>query len=164
ECERVLAAGGRLFATFFLLNDTSRALMADGKAGLTFLDVDERLAILDESLPEEAVAYDDEWVFETLRANGLELIGLHPGSWAGSARTAFASNTRPATRRTTSPTCTRQPARRSRATSPGSGSGTVRCCRRRRRRTSTSSCGSRRWRSSRRGGPSASRSRTSAHT
>jgi SAM-dependent methyltransferase len=83
ECERVLAPGGRLFATFFLLNDTSRALMAEGEAGLTFLDVDERLAILDESLPEEAVAYDDEWVFETLRGNGLELIGLHPGSWSG---------------------------------------------------------------------------------
>jgi SAM-dependent methyltransferase len=83
ECERVLAPGGRLLATFFLLNDTSRALMAEGKAGLQFLDVDERLAILDESLPEEAVAYDDEWVFETLRVNGLELVGLHPGSWSG---------------------------------------------------------------------------------
>jgi hypothetical protein len=79
----VLAPGGRLLATFFLLNDTSRALMAEGKAGLQFLDVDERLAILDESLPEEAVAYDDEWVFETLRVNGLELVGLHPGSWSG---------------------------------------------------------------------------------
>jgi SAM-dependent methyltransferase len=83
ECRRVLAPGGRLFATFFLLNDTSRALMADGRAGLTFLDVDERLAILDEALPEEAVAYDDEWVFETLRSSGMELVGLHPGSWSG---------------------------------------------------------------------------------
>jgi SAM-dependent methyltransferase len=83
ECDRVLAPGGRLFATFFLLNDTSRALMAEGRSGLTFLDVDERVAILDEALPEEAVAYDDEWVFETLRASGLELIGLHPGSWSG---------------------------------------------------------------------------------
>jgi SAM-dependent methyltransferase len=83
ECERVLAPGGRLFATFFLLNDTSRALMKEGKAGMTFLDVDERLAILDEALPEEGVAYDDEWVFETLRANGMELVGLHPGSWSG---------------------------------------------------------------------------------
>ena len=83
ECERVLAPAGRLFATFFLLNVTSRALRADGRAGLTFLDIDERVAILDESVPEEAVAYDDEWVFETLRTNGLELIGLYPGSWSG---------------------------------------------------------------------------------
>jgi hypothetical protein len=79
----VLAPGGRLFATLFLLNDTSRALIADGKAGLAFLDVGERVAILDEDLPEEAVAYDDEWVFETLRSDGLELTGIHPGSWSG---------------------------------------------------------------------------------
>jgi SAM-dependent methyltransferase len=83
ECARVLAPGGRLVATFFLLNDTSRALIAEGASGLPFLDVDERVAILDEALPEEAVAYDDEWVFEVLRHNGLELSGLHPGSWSG---------------------------------------------------------------------------------
>src|SRR4051794_33584900 len=83
ECARVLKPGGRLLATFFLLNDASRALIADGKAGLPFLDVGERVAILDEALPEEAVAYDDEWVFETLRGLGLELTGLHPGSWSG---------------------------------------------------------------------------------
>jgi hypothetical protein len=34
-------------------------------------------------VPEEAVAYDDEWVFEALRHNGLELSGMHPGSWSG---------------------------------------------------------------------------------
>ena len=83
ECARVLAPGGRFFATFFLLNDTSRALIAEGRAGLAFLDVDERVAILDEAVPEEAVAYDDEWVFEALRHSGLELTGLHPGSWSG---------------------------------------------------------------------------------
>ena len=83
ECARVLAPGGRLFATFFLLNDDSRTLIARGRAGLAFADVDERVAILDEALPEEAVAYDDEWVFEALRANGLDLAGEHPGSWSG---------------------------------------------------------------------------------
>jgi SAM-dependent methyltransferase len=83
ECGRVLAPGGRLFATYFLLNETSRALIGEGKAGLAFLDVDQRVAILDESLPEEAVAYDDEWVFEALRTSGMELSAQHPGSWAG---------------------------------------------------------------------------------
>jgi SAM-dependent methyltransferase len=83
ECGRVLAPGGRLFATFFVLDDASRALIAGGRSGLQFTDVDERVAILDEALPEEAVAYDEEWVFEALRACGLELAGLHPGSWSG---------------------------------------------------------------------------------
>ena len=34
-------------------------------------------------LPEEAVAYADEWIFERLRAHGLVLTDLHPGSWCG---------------------------------------------------------------------------------
>lgn len=83
ECARVLVPGGRLFATFFLLNDATRGLIAAGRAGLAFLDVDERVAILDEALPEEAVAYDDEWVLEALRAGGLDLAAIHPGSWSG---------------------------------------------------------------------------------
>ena len=41
------------------------------------------MAILDEALPEEAVAYDEEWVFEALRADGLDLSAIHPGSWSG---------------------------------------------------------------------------------
>ena len=79
----MLAPGGRLFATFFVLDDASRALIAEGKAGLAFLDSHERVAILDEDLPEEAVAYDDEWLFDALRSSGLELAAQHPGSWSG---------------------------------------------------------------------------------
>jgi SAM-dependent methyltransferase len=83
EAARVLAPGGRLFATFFLLNDTSRAHIAKGEAGLPFLDPEGRVAIVSEEVPEEAVAFDDEWVFRTLRDQKLELTGLHPGSWCG---------------------------------------------------------------------------------
>jgi SAM-dependent methyltransferase len=83
QMARVLAPGGRLFATFFLLNDTSRAMMAEGRAGLQFLDPGGPLAIVDEGMPEEAVAYDEEWVFEALRRCGLVLTSIHPGSWCG---------------------------------------------------------------------------------
>lgn len=83
EIARVVAPGGQVFATFFLLNDTSRAMIEAGQAGLPFLDPSGRIAIVDETRPEEAVAYDDEWVFETLRGEGLELAAIHPGSWSG---------------------------------------------------------------------------------
>lgn len=83
ECARVLAPGGRMFATFFLLNDVSRTLIEAGRSGLPFLTPDEPVAIVDEAMPEEAVAYADEWVFQTLAAHGLTLTGLHPGSWCG---------------------------------------------------------------------------------
>jgi len=83
ESARVLRPGGCLVATFFALNDTSRALMAAGAAGLVFAGADETVAVLDDELPEEAVAYADEWIFERLREHGLVLTGLHPGSWCG---------------------------------------------------------------------------------
>lgn len=83
EGARVLRPGGTLLATFFALNDTSRALMASGAAGLVFEGAEEAVAVLDDQLPEEAVAYADEWIFERLREQGLVLTGLHPGSWCG---------------------------------------------------------------------------------
>ncbi len=83
EIARCLAPGGRMLATFFLLNDTSRALIADGRAHFPFLDASEHVAVLDEEMPEEAVAYADDWVFATLRRHGMTLVGLHPGSWCG---------------------------------------------------------------------------------
>jgi SAM-dependent methyltransferase len=83
ECARVLAPGGRLFGTWFLLNDVSRKLIEEGRSGLPFLDAHEPVAIVDEAVPEEAVAYADDWVFEVLHRHGLILTGLHPGSWCG---------------------------------------------------------------------------------
>jgi len=83
ESARVLAPGGRLVASFFLLNDTSRACMEQGRSGMSFIDAGEQVALVSEDRPDEAVAYDDVWVFETLRDAGLVLIGLHPGSWCG---------------------------------------------------------------------------------
>lgn len=83
EAARVLRPGGTLVAAFFALNDTSRALMAAGRSGLVFDGAEEAVAVLDDALPEEAVAYADEWIFERLREHGLVLTGLHPGSWCG---------------------------------------------------------------------------------
>lgn len=83
EIARCLAPGGRLLVTFFLLNDTSRTLIDNGAAHLPFIDHDEHVAVLDERMPEEAVAYAEEWLFQTLRRHNLMLTGVHPGSWCG---------------------------------------------------------------------------------
>lgn len=83
EIARTLKPGGRALTTWFLLNDTSRALIADGRSGLPFLDAQDQVALVDEAVPEEAVAYADDWVFEVLRRHGLVLTQLHPGSWCG---------------------------------------------------------------------------------
>ena len=84
ECARVLAPGGRIFATFFLLNDESRALIREGRSALEFLDPDDHVAVVDADLPEEAVAYDEGWVRER-----LDVAEIKYGSWCG--RDEFAS-------------------------------------------------------------------------
>jgi SAM-dependent methyltransferase len=83
ETARVLKPGGRMLATFFLLNDESRRLMAEGSTALAFLDPDEHVAVADADIPEEAVAYDEAWVRERLGAHGLELGEVRYGSWCG---------------------------------------------------------------------------------
>jgi ubiquinone/menaquinone biosynthesis C-methylase UbiE len=83
EIARVLAPGGRALVTCFLLDDESRAAIAAGTAGLPFLDPDGQVAVVSEDLPEEAVAYDRDWVAAALERHGLALAATEPGSWSG---------------------------------------------------------------------------------
>jgi SAM-dependent methyltransferase len=83
EIARALAPGGRALLTFFLLDGDSRAAIAQGRAGLPFLDHDAQVAVVSEELPEEAVAYDRAWVAEALERHRLELGAVYPGTWSG---------------------------------------------------------------------------------
>jgi SAM-dependent methyltransferase len=78
EAMRVLRPGGRLLATFFLLDDDSRAALRDGRAAVAFREPDAETAIADPDLPEEAVAYDERWV----RARA-DVRSIEPGTWRG---------------------------------------------------------------------------------
>lgn len=90
ECARTLAPGGRLFATWFLLDDGSRAAIAAGRAGLPFLDAEQAVAVVSDEVPEEAVAFDREWLAATLQRHGLALSAVHEGTWRGNeAGTSF---------------------------------------------------------------------------
>jgi SAM-dependent methyltransferase len=83
EAVRVLRPGGRLLATFFLLDEGSRALLAAGRSGLPFADAHEDVALVDDAMPEEAVAYAATWLAATLARHGLSAPQVHPGSWCG---------------------------------------------------------------------------------
>jgi SAM-dependent methyltransferase len=83
ETARVLRPGGRLLATFFLLDDDSRAAIKAGTAGFAFLDPEGHVAVVDEDVPEEAVAYDTGWVREKLAAHGLAERTIAHGTWSG---------------------------------------------------------------------------------
>jgi SAM-dependent methyltransferase len=83
EIARVLAPRGRVLATWFLLDDTSRAAIDAGRAGLPFLSPEARVAVVSDELPEEAVAYDGTWVADSYRRQGLEIAAVHAGTWRG---------------------------------------------------------------------------------
>jgi SAM-dependent methyltransferase len=89
EIARVLAPGGRVLATWFLLDAASRAAIAAGEAGLPFLDPEQALAVVSDEMPEEAVAYDAVWVADAHRRHGLEVAAVHTGTWRGADGTSF---------------------------------------------------------------------------
>jgi SAM-dependent methyltransferase len=83
EAARVLAPGGRVLATWFLLDDASRAGLAAGRAALPFVDPDRRVAVVSDLVPEEAVAFDRGWLSDALARHGLTLPAIHAGTWRG---------------------------------------------------------------------------------
>lgn len=84
ECARVLVPGGRLFATFFLLDDVARRQMAAQRTALQFPWPQPFGRIADPDQPEFAVAFEDWAVAAALDESGLELeAGFRRGRWSG---------------------------------------------------------------------------------
>ncbi len=84
EIARVLKVGGRCMATFFVLNDESKALIRAGRSTLPFRYEVEGCLTLSTRDPEAAVAYEEEAIFALLSAAGLRLSPpIHYGSWCG---------------------------------------------------------------------------------
>ena len=84
EIGRVLAPGGTLVATFFLLNDEAGALLAEGKARLAFRPRDGICSLLEPGAPERAVAYDEAYVRDLLARSHLGIVEpVLAGSWCG---------------------------------------------------------------------------------
>jgi SAM-dependent methyltransferase len=83
EIARVLKPGGHCFATYSLLNDESRRLMADGSADMRFDHAIGPCAVVDTKVPELAVGYDEAYVREASAAAGLEPEDVLYGSWSG---------------------------------------------------------------------------------
>jgi SAM-dependent methyltransferase len=89
EAARTLAPGGRLFSTWFLLDDASRGALGAGRAALPFLNPEEPVAVVSDEVPEEAIAFDRAWLADTLTRHGLVLTAVHEGTWRGDATTGM---------------------------------------------------------------------------
>jgi SAM-dependent methyltransferase len=81
EAARVLAPGGRLFTTWFLLS--SEELQASPPPPFRSVEALAPAFVADPAIPEAAVAYEESWLRERLVAHGLELGAIDPGSWRG---------------------------------------------------------------------------------
>jgi SAM-dependent methyltransferase len=101
EVSRVLCVGGRCFATFLLLNDDATACLRTGRSpfrlpythGRRGEHPTGRPAAYGDCLtetrdgPEQAVAYEERWVFDQFRRCGLALTQAPSyGSWPGRER------------------------------------------------------------------------------
>lgn len=87
EAERVLKVGGRLFATFFLLNDGSRTAIRNRTSHLPFTDAGLGVAVLNPNVPEHAIAFDEDRVRNHLTRSGFRLREpIAYGSWSGPAQ------------------------------------------------------------------------------
>lgn len=91
EIARVLKPGGRCFATYSLLNDESRRLMAGGAADTRFDHAMGPCAVVDAKVPELAVGYDEGYVRDACERVGLAPEDVLYGSWSGRAPTDHGS-------------------------------------------------------------------------
>lgn len=86
EFNRVLKPNGRVFASFFILDDEAKKLIASNKSiKLRFKHkIEEGCYTNDKKYPEGAVAYTPEKFNELLEIGGLKLAQpIHKGFWSG---------------------------------------------------------------------------------
>lgn len=82
ELQRVTAPGGRLLATFFLLNEESERLTREGRTAIAFPDRADGARVLDRRAPENAVAFPEDDVVDLLDRHGFDVRRpIHYGSW-----------------------------------------------------------------------------------
>ena len=84
QIARVLRPGGRMLATFFVLDDEAERRIRAGGAVYDFRVARDGHRVVDPDDPEYAVAYDEADVLAALSRHGLELVPpVHHGGWSG---------------------------------------------------------------------------------
>lgn len=81
EMARTLKPNGRLFASFFVLDEQSRHLAESDTTDPRFTARFDVGMIGDPANPEAAVAFNAEWLAEALASAGLVFDAFYPGRW-----------------------------------------------------------------------------------
>ncbi len=90
EVSRVLRPGGRVFVTWFLLNEESMRLMPLRRSFLEAVDLGHPLKghegvcrVVNPEVPEAVTGYDEGFVRDLYEQDGFGDIGVHFGAWCG---------------------------------------------------------------------------------
>jgi SAM-dependent methyltransferase len=83
EISRLLVRGGGMYATFFLLNKESNALMDAGKAHPKMETFSGRTKVALKDDPEAAVGLDEAAILGAIKTSGLDAKPPAYGSWSG---------------------------------------------------------------------------------
>jgi SAM-dependent methyltransferase len=87
EIVRVLKPGGRCFSSYFLLNDESNRLMAEGRSTQNFQFKLDGCMVKDQDNPEYAVAYKESFITGLYYKHGLKIdTPFSYGAWCGRER------------------------------------------------------------------------------
>jgi SAM-dependent methyltransferase len=81
ETARTLQRGGRLFASFFVLDDESLAAIADHETFPNFTDAVDHGRIADAGSPDAAIAFDAPWLHQQFLDCGFAIEIYRQGRW-----------------------------------------------------------------------------------
>jgi SAM-dependent methyltransferase len=83
EIARVLRHGGQCLITFFLLNEESTGLISEQRSSLNFkYEMGESCYSVDTEIPEQAIAYDESYIWKLYQQAGLEIkTPVYFGNW-----------------------------------------------------------------------------------
>lgn len=89
EIGRVLKPGAKSFISFFLLNEISKQLIAEGKSAFSLNHDCGDYSVLDPEFPETGVGLAEGFVRKCYEEAGLDISGIHYGAWCGRKESAF---------------------------------------------------------------------------
>jgi SAM-dependent methyltransferase len=81
EVARTLERNGRFFASFFVLDDESLALINRRPTYPQFSEAIEHGRVADAGSPDAAIAFHLEWLHQALLASGFVIEAYRPGQW-----------------------------------------------------------------------------------
>lgn len=85
EMHRVLKPGGKVLATFFLLDKAARTHIENAQSTLNFVHALDGCLVIDPVVPEKAVAFDLQEIESILQQQGFRTDRMKLGGWSGRA-------------------------------------------------------------------------------